>query len=92
MARIRSSNSKRRSRPSRKNRANRNKKPSKIRINNSKLSNPNKPSRQIRKRAIIEKKRSVSLMSFREEYNEEIKDAHVIHNFPTEKCDKFIKI
>ncbi|CAF1196955.1 unnamed protein product [Adineta ricciae] len=84
MARLRPNSSKWGSRPSRKRRPNRNKKPSKIRKNNSKLANQKKPSRQIRKNQIVENDRSFRLISCEEEFNEEIQDERIVHDFLSE--------
>ncbi len=90
MARKKAENKKWLSRPSREKRPNRNKKPSKIQKNNLKLSNSAKPSRQNRKKSVIEKNHSVPLISLEEKVAEEIIDARIVHNFLSERFEKFI--
>jgi len=92
MARKKPENKKWQSRPSRKKRPNRNKKPSKIQKNNSKLSNSAKPSRQNRKKSVVEKNHSVPLINLEEKIDEEIIDARIVHNFLSEKFEKFIYV
>ncbi|CAF3768088.1 unnamed protein product [Rotaria sp. Silwood1] len=86
MARKRHDNKKWKSRPSRKKiQANRNRKPCKIRKNNSKPSRPTKPSQQRRK---IENHKSRSCTvspTFEVESNIEAFDARIVHNFLSER-------
>jgi len=85
MARKRRDNKKWRSRPSRKKSRNRNKKPSQVRKNNSKLSRSTKPSRERRK--VINSNKGCSVLStiLDLNINEEVLDARIIHDFLSER-------
>ncbi|CAF2917755.1 unnamed protein product [Rotaria sp. Silwood2] len=86
MARKRSDNKKWKSRPSRKKiQANRNRKPCKIRKNNSKPSRPTKPSQQ-RRKVENHKNRSCTVSpTFEVQSNIETFDARIVHNFLSER-------
>ncbi|CAF4046824.1 unnamed protein product, partial [Rotaria sordida] len=85
MARKRSDNKKWKSRPSqKKTQANRNRKSSKIRKNNAKLSSATKPSRQKRKAKSSQEVSSISLVHLNENITEEVFDTQ-IHNFLSER-------
>ncbi len=90
MARKRPENKKWRSRPSRKKLANRNRKPCKVRKNNTKASNPKKPSQRRTKVNHRIKTSSVPLISLETNLTEEIFDTRVIHNFLTERYNEVI--
>jgi hypothetical protein len=85
MARKRLDSKKWQSRQSRRKLANRNKKPCKLRKNNSKPSRPTKPSRQKRKKIDIKKKSSIPLFSLETQLTEEVFDARMTHNFLSER-------
>jgi hypothetical protein len=91
MARKRKDNKKWKSRPSRRKshrKKNINQKPSKIHKNNSRLSNPNKPSRQKRKKRPYTTENMNDVLTFESACNEELLDGRLIHNFLTERYDK----
>ncbi len=90
MARKRLENKKWRSRPSRKKSRNRNKKPCKIRKNNSKLSCPTKLSQQRRKVIDRNKNCSIPSVSLETKLTEEMLDARITHNFLSERYDKLM--